>query len=125
MTEEDSVTIRKMYMVDQALRTKDPRAVQVALAPSADVERMRVPVAILSPRCLMSMILTCTRSLHVLWSILYDCVKNMRILETCVPLWAWPRVSLPIDYLGDLDTRVTHLTLPPHILGFIDIRLDH
>ena len=39
--------------------------------------------------------------------------RKLRISKACSPLWAWLRVNLITDYVGDLDQRLAHLLEPP------------
>ena len=89
-----------MSVVDQPLRKKETGALQLALIPGAATEKLRVPVKIYTPRCLMPALLTGTHSPHIAWSILWNLAKKMHISEAYMTLWAWIWVRLITDYVG-------------------------
>ena len=86
---------------------------RVALDESMTTKKVRAPVAVYTPCCFNTMLLSGLRFPHKSWSILRERAKKKRISKACLPLWDWMRVQLLTDYVGNLGHRISHLPGPP------------
>ena len=93
----------------------------VSLKPSTSTKRVRYPMEVKIPWCLMPGLLTITHSPCIASSILKENPKHLCISEAFKHLRDCLRVSFITYYMGDLDIRLSKFPAPPQSLELINI----